>query len=310
MPQMTPAAARVVDPILTTVARGYRQGEAVGLLLFPRVYVSLRGGRTLQFGREDFTVYNTARAPGTNTKRVQVGYLGEPYALEDHSLEGLLPDEISGEAAAQGIDVQSRALNAPLRALALELEVAQATLALNAAKYDSNHKVTLSGTDKWSNAASKPGAQMRSYREAVRQSIGVDPNTLVLAPDSFNDLAENPAVQDRFKYTSADSLTLAMAAAYFEVQRVVVGKAIRWNPATQAMENVWGSGSAVLAYVPANPQSYDEPSYGYTYTLAGMPLVRAGYRDEGAKSWAFPVDDVRAPAMTAMTAGFLIQGIH
>ena len=46
MPQATPGQARVVDPILSAVARGYRSPKAaVANVLFPIVPVGLRAGK-------------------------------------------------------------------------------------------------------------------------------------------------------------------------------------------------------------------------------------------------------------------------
>ena len=68
MPQQTPGQARVLDPILTAVARGYRSQKAsIANILFPIVPVGARGGRILSFGPNDFKLVSTVRAPGANT---------------------------------------------------------------------------------------------------------------------------------------------------------------------------------------------------------------------------------------------------
>lgn len=46
MPQMTPDSARVVDPILSNIARGYSNSALVGGSLFPTVPVQQRGGKS------------------------------------------------------------------------------------------------------------------------------------------------------------------------------------------------------------------------------------------------------------------------
>jgi hypothetical protein len=100
MPQATPGQARVVDPILSAVARGYRSPKAaVANVLFPIVTVGLRAGRIISFGPDDFKLVNTARAPGANTKRIQFGYAGENYSLVDYRLEGAVPNELQEEAS-------------------------------------------------------------------------------------------------------------------------------------------------------------------------------------------------------------------
>ncbi len=68
--QMTTSQARVVDPILSTVAQGYQNSELIGNALFPHVAVQQRAGKILSFGKESFMAYDTARAPGGPIKRI------------------------------------------------------------------------------------------------------------------------------------------------------------------------------------------------------------------------------------------------
>ena len=70
------------------MAQGYKQADLVGGALFPQVPVGLRAGKIVTFGKEDFMLYNTRRAPGENTKRVQFGFEGKPFALKNEALEG------------------------------------------------------------------------------------------------------------------------------------------------------------------------------------------------------------------------------
>jgi len=131
---MTPGQARVVDPILTAVARGYRSPKAaIANVLFPIVTVGQRAGRIIAFGQDDFKLVTTARAPGANTKRVQFGYASDSYALVDHRLEGGVPVEVNDEAlAVPGIDLQSNAVRRVQNVMALEREHKAATLARDA----------------------------------------------------------------------------------------------------------------------------------------------------------------------------------
>src|SRR5690606_18773494 len=101
---------RVIDPILSNVAQGYRHPERVGFALFPRVPVKQRGGQIIEFGRESFKRYKTRRAPGSNTKRVQFGYEGKPFALVQDALEGQVPWEHMQDAnQVPGIDLGTQA---------------------------------------------------------------------------------------------------------------------------------------------------------------------------------------------------------
>jgi hypothetical protein len=54
MPQLTPSQARVVNPVLTSIAQGIAQNDLIGNWLFPAVDVPMRGGQVLTFIRESF----------------------------------------------------------------------------------------------------------------------------------------------------------------------------------------------------------------------------------------------------------------
>lgn len=296
-----PANPRVVDPVLTTHSRGYRHPERVGSLLFPAVPVDLRAGKVLQFGKESFMLYSARRAPGANTKRVEFGYEGEPFALVQDRLEGKVPLEYQQEAASAGVDMGPRAVNNVMQSLTLALEHEQATLATTAANYDSDHKVTLSGSSQWSHADSDPIGDIEEARQAIRASCGFYPNAMVLGPKPYGALKNNPKITARFR--NSDLITAALLAGLFEIKTVVEGKAVTSTDAGE-FEDVWGN-YAVLAYVPEEPAGMEQPSYGYTYTMRGNPFVDPPYWDGNTRSNIYGVTYERAPVLTGVSAGFL-----
>lgn len=309
MPQLTPGQARVIDPVLTTVAQGWKNAELVGNALFPPVPVDQRGGKIVSFGKEDFQLYNSVRAPGAATKRVVFGYASSSYALVDKSLEGLVPVEIAQEAAAvPGIDAAKSAINKVLGIMALGLEYDQANLATTAGNYDAAHKNTaLTGTTLWSDATnSDPIANVETAKDAIRATIGRYPNTIVLGAQVMKALRVHSKIIDRIKYTGRDIPTAELLASLFGVQRVLVGGAV-YTDATGAMADVWGK-NVVLAYTELGPLADNGlPTYGYSYRLRGMMAVESPYYEPNVKSWCYPVTDAVQPVIAGATAGYLIQ---
>lgn len=306
---MNTAGARVIDPILTSVAQGYQNNDFVGSALFPSVPVGQRGGKILTFGREGFALYNTARAPGSDTKRIQFGYAGSAYALESHSLEGLVPIEFMQEASAvPGIDLARGAIATVQDVVALRLEYAQAVLATNAANYAASNKVTLAGTGQWSDytsGVSDPAADVETAKEAIRQKTGKRPNTAVLGASVWAKLRLHPKILDRIKYTGRDSATPELVASLFGIERLLVGDAVYDSAGTFA--DVWGK-FVVLAYTKlGGVADRGVPSYGYTYRLNGYPMVEKPYEDRNAKSWIYPVTDEVSPVIAGALAGYLIS---
>jgi hypothetical protein len=309
MGQLTPAQARIIDPVLSSVAQGYKNSEMVAPFLFPTVPVSLRGGNIITFGKEGFMLYNSQRAPGENTKRVSFGYSGAPYALLDYSLEGLVPIEVDQEAMnGPGIDMGNGAIGEVSAIMALRLEKQAADIARTAASYAAANKVTLSGTAQWSDftGTSQPLQVIETAKEAVRAATGKRPNTVVMGAAVMAKLRQHPIIVDRMKYTGRDVATAEILAGLFGVQRVVVGDAIYSNDAGTAFTDVWGK-DVVVAYTElGNLQSRGLPSYGYTYQLRGYPQVEEPYYDRNAKSWIYPVTRSEAPVLASASAGYLI----
>lgn len=307
MPQQTLPQVRVVDPILTSVVQGFKHTELVGNMLFPSVPVTVSGGQVLEFSKESFKIYNSRRAPGSATKRLRFGYLGKPYALSNHAVEVPVPREHLRDASVQpGIDLGTRAVNLGRRNQLLELESEQATIAIDAANYDVNHKIALAGASVWTDTVnSDPTADIETAKEQVRASIGVYPNRIVLSALAFKAAKHHPKITDRFKYTSAQSISTEMLAQLWGVQSVSVGGAVVADDAG-AFSDVWGN-DVVVAYAPGASAGMEEPSYGYTYTMNGHPLVETAYFDNNAKSWIYGVGYERAPVLTGITAGYLIQ---
>lgn len=309
MQQQTLSQARVIDPILSEVAQGYKNSAMVGMNLFPSVPVAQRGGKIISFSKEDFALYNTVRAPGTKTKRVQFGYTSGNYALEQHALEAVAPWEHQQEASRVAqINLAAMAIRKTQNIIALRLEKAQADLATTAASYGASNKVTLAGVNQWSDytGTSSPSKDIETAREAIRAQIGKRGNTVVMGAAVWAKVKQHPAIIDRIKYTGRDSVTTEMLAALWDVDRVLVGDAV-YTDAAGTMTDVWGK-FVVVAYTDTGTVAdMGEPSYGYTYRLDGAPYVEQGYADRNAKSDIYPVTDEVAPVLTAAVSGYLIS---
>lgn len=307
MTQQTPAANRVVDPILSEVVRGYKQPTLVGSFLFPRVSVPAYGGKIIAFGKEDFRRYNLKRAPGTNTKRVTAGHEGQPYAIIPRSVERPVPRELGVDAqAVPGVNLGTRASLSGMRIVQNDLEFDQAELATDAANYGVNNKLTLTLADRWTNDASDPSGDIETGREAIRSSVGHYPNIAVVSAKAMSALRHHPKILDRTKYTSRDSATPELLAALWDIDQVVVGGSVQAGQ-DDSFSDSWGDG-VVLAYSALGSLDNEEPSYGYTYYVEGHPLVEVPYWDSSAKAWIYGVSDDSAPVIAGADAGFLISG--
>lgn len=303
--------ARVIDPVLSGIAQGYRHTQRVGHVLFPTVPVLQRGGKIIEFGLESFYDYKSQRAPGADAASIQFGYEGKPFSLDQFTLDAPVPREYMQDAqTVPGIDLGKRAVNVVMDSLTLSLEIEQAKIASDPANYGVDNKVALTGTSRWDSVASTPIHDIEAAKESIRKKCGVEPNRMVISNAGFLALKRHAAIIDRFKYTTAESVTAKMLASLFELEELAVGKAVYLDKkeATRNFIEAWDN-IAVLAYTPTQDASIEQPSFGYTYTLNGHPFVEPP-RWEGAKrSWVYGVTYERTPVLTGISSGFLFQTI-
>ena len=308
--QLAAAQARVIDPVLTTAARGYRNADHVYRTLFPRVETGVRGGTRIEFDRTDFRRTNTQRAPGAKTKRVQFGHEGEKFALLQHRLEGKLPVENAEEAMkVPGIDLGMRTTDGALALISLEREIEAAALVADQANYPAAHVTALAGNSRWDVAGSNPTADVVGAVEQVRSAIGRRARKVLLGPKVYSvvRIHEKVLQQIRYKGDGKQIATKDDLAQLWDVDEVVVGDAI-YVDENDAPHDVWGN-IVVVAYTMTGAVTRYEPSFGYGYTLSGTPMVEAPYYDRNENSWLYPCCEEWSNEIVGSDAGYLIKDV-
>ena len=307
MAQLSTSAARVIDPILSTVAQGYTNNDFVGNAIFPTVSVGQRAGKIINFGKESFMAYDTARAPGAAVKRINVGYSSSTYGIVDHSLSAVVPIELQEEAqAVPGLNLASASVRTVQDVMRLRLEVEQATIATTAGSYAASNKTTLTSTAQWSDlSASDPLGDIEAAKDAIRADIGKMPNTIIMGPAVLKSLRQHSKIIDRIKYTGRDIPTPELLASLFGVDRVLIGNGVKATDAG-VFSDIWGK-FVVVAYTEMSGMAdMGRPTYGYTYQLAGYPFVERPRYDANTRTWLYDVSDAVKPVIAAVDAGYLI----
>ncbi|HAE47583.1 MAG TPA: hypothetical protein DCK97_09210, partial [Tistrella mobilis] len=298
---------------LSTHARGYRNPAYVASALCPRVPVPSRSDKVIKYDKSDFRAISARRSPGGPTLRLQLGYASDTVALDQDSVEIVVPREHLQEAQRQQPSLARALTNTGrvMKRLDLGLEIQVATMARSTATYGTNNRVALTGSDRWTSPDSDPLDDILAGQAAISRSIGVEGNVLIVGPTSLKALQKHPGIQSRFTYSTPGLLTATMLSSYFGVP-VVLGGAVYLPEGaldTDPAVPVWGD-DAILAYVPDVPedqQDMGEPAYGYTYELEGYPAVETPYYHDNRKSWMYPMTVERRPYIVGAEGGFLIQ---
>lgn len=295
---------RVVDPVLTELARGYSNASFIGEGLFPVVPMSKEGGEIPVFGKEMFRVYDTERALRAGSNRISPDdRTSIPVVLKEHDLEYPIDYREQDEDV---FNLEQYGTEVVTEGLRLRHEKSCADLAQNSASYTAGLAQALSGTDMLSDAGSHPIALIKDMMATVRAKIGRDPNTLWFGDQVFRVLSEHPDVVGKVKYVQKGVVTADMLAALLDIDNVYVGKSI-YMPTEGDMTDLWGNAFGGMYVAPqrqGGTRSYRDPSYGYTLRKNNYPQVDT-YDEQGGKLHIVRNTDIEKVVVLGNDAGFL-----
>ena len=120
-------------------------------------------------------------------------------------------------------------------------------------------------------ASSDPINDIEAAKSVILSRTGMEANTLVLGYEVFRQLKNHPDLVDRIKYTSSQTITEDMLARMFDLDRVVVAKAVKATNnegASEAYGFAYGK-AALLCHVASAPGLLT-PSAGYTFSWTGV----------------------------------------
>jgi hypothetical protein len=275
---------RVIDPILTQLAQGYKNADGVATFFAPSVSMNLRAGRTLVFGKEAFAAQSFLRAPGTNIQKIQNEFGTRSFALRQEAISWQIAEEVAAEAknGAAAIDLRAYAAKDAANRLMQSWEIQVSEKVLDVTQYETGNVLDLaaynSGADQFNSPTSDVEVLLDDMREQVRSQVGVYPNKMVLSPDAFNALKRNKRIRDFMQRgVLVNEKTLA---EIFGLDEIRVARRLKLNQATGGLENIYNNvallfyhpSGATDGFTPALDANYGTPAFAYTYTLAGYPI--------------------------------------
>lgn len=304
------------NPILSSILLGMGQGSYMAEKLMPRLPQVLSGINLVKMGNERFKRYNLRRAPGAETKRIEVKFEGKAYSVEQYSVEVPIPREIIREAdesrrlnVGNYLDISRIAMVTADGVLAQDYELDVAGLAQLPASYAPGHVQALAGGTKWSAVTGTPVTDIRAGVEIIRKKTGKRAS-LFLSPDSKSSLITNTEVRSYLSDNQTGPATMDQLKTVLEVESIEMGDAI-WVDNNEVGQDIWGN-NAILAYVPkmsgsGGDISLAEPAFGFTNVIDGHPFAETPYYENALKSWIYGATYERRPSISYNTAGFLFQ---
>lgn len=278
MAQPTVSDVHIDGPLTDLSVAHFQDASAyIADKVFPTVNVSKKSDKYYVWDKAAFTSNGMKkRAPGTESAGGGLELSDDNYFCEVWSFHKDIDDETrANEDAAVGLD---RATTIYLAEQArINLEVGWANKYFITGVWSTEVDGTSAFTQ-WNNSNSDPEKNIMDAKRAVLLKSLQWPNTLVVSLDVHQALKRHPLIKDRIKYTSSESITEAIIAKYFEVDRYLVSRAVittsAEGAATDTFDFTMGK-HALLCYTPRNP-GLMVPASGYTFSWSGFKGVGGG----------------------------------
>ena len=300
---------RVVNPILTTVARGYKNAAFIGEKIFPIVEMEKEGATVPTFGNGVFAVYETKRAVGADSNvmiREKTGSVD--IVLDEHDLA--VPVDYR-ESAESIFDEEAKATRRATNGILLRREVYAAALAQDAKIYKSNAKKAFTAADCWANGHGDPLRDVETHMDAVRNNVGLRPNIITMGASVMTLLKFHPVIQAAIGANERKIITTDILKELFGVDEIVVGNPVSLGKDGKTAD-LWKDNMMGHYVTPpqggATSADENEPSFGYTFRRKGMPVIDQ-YDAVGGKVHHCRYTDIYKVVVVGSDAGFLLSGL-
>ena len=264
-----------VDQLLTGVSVAYNNAGYIADQIFPIVPVDKQSDKYLAYDKSHwFRNEARIRAPGTRSERGGWSYSTDTFFCDRFSYGHEIYDE-ERDNADNNFQLDSDAAEFATDKILMQREVAFAAGFFTTSVWGTDKA---GGTDftKWSDyATSTPLVDVSAWVDSIEAGIGREPNRLVMGKQVWTSLKWHPDLIDTIKYTQRAQMSLELAASLFEIENILIGRAIYTTSpegtaeASVTYSRIWGK-NALLIYVPSVP-SLRTPAAGYTFTWRRVP---------------------------------------
>jgi len=258
-----------VDAILTNISVAYIQKSSnfIATKVFPIVPVTKKSDKYFKYTKNDwFRDEAQIRADAEESAGGGYNIATDDYSCDTWAFHKDIGDETRKNADAP-INVDREATEFVAGRILLKMETEWVSNYFGASIWGTD--VTPTGWDNYT--ASDPLDDIEDGKRAVLVTTGFEPNTLVLGYDVYKALKNHPDLVDRIKYTTSENVTTAIMAKLFEVDKVLVAKAVKATNnegATPAYGFTHGK-HALLCYS-APTAGLLQPSAGYVMAWKGV----------------------------------------
>ncbi len=316
------------DPVLTNIYNDYMPPDTsfVRPSVLPVQDISSESADIISLGTkasESIQVHPDYVAGRAGTPEIEVSIeKGSSYTTKRHALKIAVTKDI-GKAFdtsswRAGMDKAERVFTKMLKkATMVSREKGLADQIFTASNFGVNNKVTLSGSDQWSDYANSDiVGDTNTAFQAINDAVGLIPNAALINLQTFLTMRHNPGIKHTIAVASNGAqnnraLTQQEVALALGVDKLLVANCkyeTAAKGATSVKAQIWDK-KLLFFYTNPNPQpEIFEESFGYTFLMDAAVIDT--YSPEDPKHVKFVrSDEEYADYIMNFTAGYLISDV-
>jgi len=296
------------DRPLENISVAFKSDRLIAQELSPSVPVKHESDTYYVHSQDSLILPATLRANGGEANESDWNVSTSSYTLEEHALKKIVTDRDRNNADPP-LRMDVDATEYLTEKILLRRETLLATLVNTTGTWANN--TSLTSTLTWNTSATNPITQIDSAASLIAQSCGKTPNVVVLNDPTWRIAKENSATVDRIKYTSAESLSPAMLAKLFGVDKLLIGGGIvdtaEFGINTVTMGWIW-TDAAFIGYVePSAGLNKVSALYTFQGQEGGIPYKVQRWRDDPRSGDWIQVTTLFRHSAIATGAGYLIN---
>ena len=263
------------DKPLSNMALGYRPSGFIADMIFPVVTVQKQSDTYYVFSRADrLRRQDTARAPGTEAKRIEQNVSSDTYFAKNYALKAAvtLEDRANADPILLNQLITGRA-QFVLDSLLIDYEVRVASQVNSTSNVGSSSAVSSA----WNGSGDVLG-DLHTAINNVHYATGTRPNRVVMGLEAWESARKDLTARNVINGTDNGGgyVTRQQLANLLEVDMVEVGASFQNTGdegLAESLSLIWGD-NVLVYYAPTGPR-IDAPSFGYSMRWAapGLPQM-------------------------------------
>jgi hypothetical protein len=301
----------LVDKLLTNVSNGIFPAGYIADKVLPELTVKQKSGLIGQYGNSHLRASDDLIGGESQARRAEpIVRSNLTYLLETHALEGVVTADDYANVE-QPYDAEADEVAGLTHLILTNKEKAFADQMMSTSVFTG--RTTTPGT-KYGSSSSDPLADFKTAQNAIVDSVGMQPNAVVMSQKVFNILKYHPQLADvlGFKYNQIGSLSALDIANALNVEEVLIANA-PWNTAKEgqadSISQIWAD--SILFYVKPKAAAKYQVALGYSMKMGGE-LGRSVFKydlNNPPGSSGIIVQDTYQCKIVNAKAGYLLNSV-